>query len=202
MKQRHLGEVRAQNVVARLGLPLLVVAVLGSSGACASLAGLSSFADGDWTDGGGVALGSDAFAPGASDDGSTAAGEPPGHATDDSTGDATVASGADASTPAGDDAGGTATGDGSSGTAGDDAAATDGAADARCGNVSTDENNCGSCGFVCATGTTCTGGQCKESSTSAYVCATTLTHTPVCASTTTTACARTTASATATASTS
>ena len=49
-----------------------------------------------------------------------------------------------------------------------------------CVNQQSDEGNCGGCGYVCATGTTCSAGQCTETSTSTFVCATSLAHAPVC----------------------
>jgi hypothetical protein len=134
--------------VGRLGFPLLVLVALAGSGGCASLAGLSSFADGEGDDAS-VLPKVDAFTQGASDDATTS----PGDSTEssgDANADATAtAPGDDGSRgAAGDDGGGTATGD----DGGDDATTADSATgDGGCGDVTSDKKNCGTCGHVCTT---------------------------------------------------
>lgn len=223
MKDRHGPKPQTKTFARRLGWLLLGAASLASFGACASIAGLHDYAEGDGADAG-VGLSSDAFAPGAGKD-ATDLNTSPGSDADDSM------------TPAlGDDAGDDATGggdDGDDGTASDDGGGgpgspTDAASDGNCGDVTSDrkncgtcghacttsvahataacvnsactfacssgystcgsgcvneqsdQGNCGGCGYVCATGTTCSDGQCTESSTSAFSCATSLAHAPVC----------------------
>jgi hypothetical protein len=175
---------------------------IGSSGACAAIAGLGSYAEGDGVDGS-VSLTGDAFAPGASNEASIGAGDAPDNGEDDAAGDA-----------AGDD--GNLDSDASDGgDTGAMDAAMDAAGDAGCGHTCTtavahataacvsggctftcnsgysscsgacvaepsDAKNCGGCGYVCATGTTCTGGQCVATSKSGFGCVTTLTDAPVC----------------------
>ncbi len=170
MNGAHLRRARAQTLLGRLGLPLLAVAALVGSEACAALAGLSSFADGDGADGS-VSLGKDVFVPAASDDGAT--GGPPG---DDSMGDATGAPGEDGNgSAAGDDA--TAGDDGSGSAAGDDADAVDSgtlvAGDAGCGDVTGDKKNCGACGHACSTSVAhataaCVNSACTSTCSSGY----------------------------------
>ena len=109
MKDRHGPKPQTKTFARRLGWLLLGAASLASFGACASIAGLNDYAEGDGADAG-VGLSSDAFAPGAGKD-ATDLNASPGSDADD------------AMTPAlGDDAGDDATGGGDDG---DDGAASD-----------------------------------------------------------------------------
>jgi hypothetical protein len=213
---------RLEPLARRVCSLLLGAAALAGAGACASIAGLGPYAQGDGNDAS-VQLGGDAISPGTTDDDATKSTSEPDAGGDDAVGGDDAADDAMGST-AGDDA--------DESEAGGDAGGTDSAigptGDAGCGDVSSDKqdcgtcghpcktsvahatpacvnsactfactagysvcggacvdpqsdsSNCGACGTVCENGTTCTAGQCTESSRGVYACTTTLAHTPVC----------------------
>jgi hypothetical protein len=169
MTERRVAIPSTKPLARRLGWLLLGAASLAGFGACASIAGLSQYAEDRGADAG-VGLTGDAFAPGAGED---APGASPGSSADDA-GDEAAVMGADA----GDDSTGESAGDDvGDGASGGDAAGTgtpaDAASDGSCGDVTSDKKNCGTCGHVCTTSVAhgsaaCVNSACTFTCTSGY----------------------------------